>query len=224
MNTPTPSRYAPPSHASTALSEDLPPAAKSQDEHAADLFLAIKLCDADAVIRFAAKVDDLDRHFDKDFADRPLMLAARYDLPVAGFKALLARSNPRLASADGVTPLIFAAWGNKPHSAELVRLLLPLSDPLALKMGADSALAHAIAVQNIAVQNKFPTEAISLLLPASDLEQLNSDGLAPLEQARQANLDDVVLLILGEMARREAEAIASASRQAPPAALGSCRL
>lgn len=198
---------------------DQPPAAKSQDEHAADLFLAIKLHDADAVIRFAAKVDDLDRHFDKDFADRPLMLAARYDLPVAGFRALLARSNPRLASADGVTPLIFAAWGNKPHNVELVRLLLPLSDPLALKMGADSALAHAIAVQN-----KFPTEAISLLLPASDLEQLNSDGLAPLEQARQANLDDVVQLILGEMARREAEAIASASRQAPPAALGSCRL
>lgn len=200
------------------------PAAKSQDEHAADLFFAIKLRDADAVIRFAAKVDDLDRHFDKDFADRPLMLAARYDLPVAGFKALLARSNPRLASADGVTPLIFAAWGNKPHSVELVRLLLPLSDPLALKMGADSALAHAIAVQNIAAQTKYPTEAISLLLPASDLEQLNSDGLAPLAQAREGNLDDVADLILGEMARREAEAIASASRQAPPAAAGSCRL
>ena len=211
MNTPTPSRYAPPSHASTALSEDLPPAAKSQDEHAADLFLAIKLHDADAVIRLAAKVDDLDSHFE-DW-NSPLMVAARYDLPLAGLSVLLARSNPLLTRPDGLTSLMLVASGNGAHTAELARLLLPVSDPLALTLGGNSALHYAIMALGFGSQS---IETISLLLPVSDLAQKNSEGLTPLARARRANRNDAASLILGEMARREAEAIARCAGAAVP--------
>lgn len=213
MNTSTTARNAlrsyidAPSDASKASPENQPPAAKTQAEYAAQLFWAIKSRDADAVIRFAAKVDDLDSHFEGDCAERPLTLAARYDLPVAALEVLLARSNPRLADAEGCTPLIFAAWGDKPHSSELVRLLLPASDPLALRKGTDSALCFAIRVQC--------SKTISLLLPVSDLGQRNMNGRTPLEQARQAGKDEVVKLILGEMARREALVLAAEISTAP---------
>lgn len=212
MNTSTPSRDAPlfandaQSEASKARPENQPPGAKDQNEYAVNLFLAIRNCDVGAVIRWARRVDDLDSHLEKRFKERPLMLAARYDLPVAALQVLLERSNPRLANADGCTPLILAAWGDKPHSPELVRLLLAASDPLALMNGADSALCYAISVHE---SGNLCTKSISLLLPASDLDQRNLNGLTPLEQARRACQDEVVALILGEMARREALVLAA---------------
>lgn len=203
MNTPTPSRDAPPSHASKARCKDLSPAAKSQDEYAADLFAAIKRRSVDAVIGLAAKVDDLDSHLED--GDRPLMAAARYDLPFAGMSVLLARSNPLLTRLDGLTSLMLVASGNQAHTAELARLLLPVSDPLALTLGGNSALHYAIIALSFCGHS---IETIAALLPVSDLAQKNFEGLTPLARARRANRNDAASLILGEMARREAEAIA----------------
>ena len=187
-----------------ASSADLLSAADLKKNFVRDLFTAIECRDVDAVIRLAPHVDDLDSHFDQDYNERPLMLAARHDLPVAAFQVLLERSNPRLTNADGATPLIFAAWGIQPHSPHLARLLLPLSNPKAL-CGANSALHYAITAYCFA---HWSTETISRLLPVSDLSRKDVDGLTPLEQARRANCDDVVELILGEMARRESEELA----------------
>ena len=169
-----------------------------------DLFAAIKSCDVPTVIRLAPSIDDLDSHFDEYSNERPLLLAARHDLPVAAFQVLLKRSNPRLAGAGGATPLILAAGGIEPCSADLVRLLLPLSDPLAL-WGTTDALRYAIKAYS---HSAASTEIISLLLPVSDLTKTDMTGSAPLTYARRANLDQVPELILGEMARRESEAIA----------------
>ena len=169
-----------------------------------DLFSAIKSRDVQAVIRLTPGIDDLDSHFDEDCNERPLLLAARYDLPVAAFQVLLERSNPQLAGANGATPLILVACGTEPYSADLMRLLLPLSDPRAL-CGANSALRHAINAYSYSAGS---TEIISLLLPVSDLTQMDMDGRAPLAQARRVNLGKDAELILGEMARRESEELA----------------
>lgn len=229
MNTSTPSRDAPrsandpPSESSKARRNARRAAAKTQHKYAADLFAAIRDGNAADVIRLAPLVDDLDSHLDKTHNERPLMLAARYDMPVAGFQALLARSNPRLTNADGVTALMLAAWGTRPHSVDLTRLLLPRSDPLALTdplplsdplaiFGANSALCYAIRAY---CNDQHSTDAISLLLPVSNLAQRDMEGHDSLDQARLANSDVVVELILGEMARREALALAAEISTAP---------
>lgn len=193
------------SDASKASPENQPLAAKTQEEWASDLFSAIKQRDVDAVIRLAAKVDDLDRHM--DHGDRPLMLAAGYDLPMAGLSFLLARSNPRLKRASGVTALMLAAWGNEEHAPELVRLLLPVSDPCAVNFGGESALHYAITA--FFDFGSHATETIALLLPASDLAQTDSCGSTPLARARLLNHDAVANLILSEMARRESLELSS---------------
>ena len=181
MNISTPSRDAPrsandpPSESSKARRGARSAAAKTENKYAADLFAAIRDGNVADVIRLASLFDDLDSHFDKIYTERPLMLAARYDLPVAGFQALLARSNPRLTNADGTTALMLAAGGTKPHSIDLTRLLLPLSDPLDL--GPNSALFYAIRAycyDQHYCNDQHSTEIISLLLPVSDLGRVRN--------------------------------------------------
>lgn len=193
-------------------SSDLFSTAASQKSLVTDLFTAIRYRKVADVIRLAPLVDDLDSHLDNNYNERPLMLAARHDLPVAALRPLLARSNARLTNADGATPLMLAAWGALPYSADLARLLLPVSDPLAL-CGKNSALRYAIRAY---CSDQHSTDTISLLLPVSDLAQKDMEGLDPLAQARRADLDQVAKLILGEMARRDAEAIARCADIAPP--------
>lgn len=170
------------------------------------LFQAIEDRDADEVIRLAPQIDDLDAQRISHSGDTPLICAARRDLAPQAVKVLLARSNPKLRAADGSTALLFAAWGSESHSAELVRLLLPHCDPLALReedvLGVgNSALHCAIFCRN--------REIIEMLLPVSDLAQIDRMGMTPLEQALDSHSQAAADMILAEVARREALALAA---------------
>lgn len=175
------------------------------------LFDAIRDGDSRAVINLAPLIDDLDSHQDSFRLDHPLTAAARYDLPSDAVEALLGRSNPLLVDKKGFTPLMLACWGHEPHSVDVVRRLLPARNPLALTASGDSALHFAISVGN--------PESVALLLPGSDLHQRDSDGLIPLEQARENSKygphgEAILSLILAESIRRERLAISEASVEA----------
>lgn len=188
------------------------------------LFRAIEDRDADEVIRLAPKIDDLDAMRVSYSDDTPLLLAARRDLAPRALKILLARSDPTLRSTDGSTPLAFAAWGSEAHSAELVRLLLPCCDPLALRdengQGAgNSALHCAIFCKN--------REIIAMLLPVSDLAQIDRMGMTPLDQALDSHSEAIADMIRAEAARRDALALAaeiSSARGLPDARIPAPRL
>lgn len=175
------------------------------------LFDAIRDGNSRAVINLAPLIDDLDSHQDSFRLDHPLTAAARYDLPSDAVEALLGRSNPLLADKDGFTALMLACWGDESHSVDVVRRLLPASNPMAVTAYGDSALHFAISVGN--------PESVALLLPVSDLAQPDSDGLIPLEQARQNDQywrhgEAMLSLILAESIRRERLAISEASAEA----------
>lgn len=165
------------------------------------LFKAIELWDVDKAIQLASQIHGLDSHRRPSSGDTPLLWAARCDFPVDGASFLLSLSDPLLTAWDGCSALILAALGDEPHSPDLVSLLLPASDPLALTDGTQSAL-------HCAIQNGH-LEIIAVLLPHSDLAQLDMKGKTPLERARQSQSGDVADLILGEMARREAAELAA---------------
>lgn len=169
------------------------------------LFRAIDDRDADEVIRLAPKIDDLDALRVSYSGDTPLLFAARRDLAPRALKILLARSDPTLRSASGSTALALAAWGNEEHSAQLVRLLLPHCDPLALRdedgQGAgDSALRCAIFCKNL--------KSIAMLLPVSDLAQIDRMGMTPLDQALYSRSQAIADMIRAEAAHRDAVALA----------------
>lgn len=186
----------------------------SQHQHAEDLFNAILNCDAEAVILLAPRVIDLDFHRDQGFDESPLMLAARKDLPLIAFKALLERSDPRQRSPYGQSALMLAATGRLPHSPDLVRLLLPLSDPLAVDCEDDTALCSSIKHHAAFGQS---SEIIALLLPVSDLNREDANGWTPLALAREVRCGDAIDLILREISRRESQELAFSLPQAKPA-------
>lgn len=170
------------------------------------LLLAIDDNVVEEVFRLAPQIDHLDRHRTRDSGDTPLILAARRDLPPAAVKLLLGRSDATLRAADGSTALILAAWGIKHYSAELVSLLLPHSDPLALR--DENGLGTGSSALNCAIFCKNRA-SIAMLLPRSDLAQIDRMGMTPLEQAIDCNSIEVVDMIRAEMARREALALAA---------------
>lgn len=175
----------------------------SQNRLADDLFDAIMRWDVDEVVCLASQMDCLDSHRRPSHGDTPLLFAARCDLPVAGVSFLLSRSDPLLTAWDGASALLLAAMGDSPHSPSLVSLLLPVSDPLALADGTESALLCSLRDCHL--------EIMAILLPHSDLAQRDHNGNTPLEKARKSRCaegDEAADLILGEMARRESEAIA----------------
>ena len=195
----------------TKIFPHLPPSA-AQCRLARLLFVAIEHHNLNEVFRLAPLIEELDRHTNDFLDETPLLHAARQDLSCSAFKLLLARSDPRKKNSDNATALILAAWGHQPHTAELVRLLLPLSDPLAPKKDGGSALHCAIEVADVLLA-AGNAESLPLLLPTSDLTQRNHDGLTPLEFAQHAS-ERAVTLILGEMARRDALDISRASAPA----------
>lgn len=175
-----------------------------QRSFALDLFSAIENGNGPAVLRAASKISDLDAH-SNEWDETPLIFACRRDLQPEEVAYLLSRSNALRQSAQGFTALILAAWGRLSHSSDLVRLLLPASNPLALTIRNNSALRHAIASAH--------SPSVELLLPVSDLTQLDSSGRAPIAQAKALmdieSRDSIVGLILAETARREALLIAA---------------
>lgn len=186
------------------------------------LFTAISHRNSQEALRLAAQIRSLDSHRDLSFGETPLLFAARHDLGLEALEALLARSNPLLTNKEGETALMLAAWGQQEHSFASVQLLLPLSDSLAANDGGSTALHVAIYYAQ--------TKIISLLLPLSDLQQRNSFGRSPLDEARSLidypgdAYENIANLVLGEMARREAEELASAASCSPPAHARSPRL
>lgn len=173
---------------------------------ATSLFRAIREWNLDEVFRLTPLIEDLDSHDYYDLQESPLLFAARQDLPCSAFELLLPRSNPLKKNTDNTTALMLAAWGNELHTPDLIGLLLPLSDPLARGKGGGTALHFSIeAGEGIGegVSSDANARGTSLLLPFSDLEQRNIEGLTPLELARKRN-ERAVNLILGEMARRDA--------------------
>lgn len=184
---------------------------QAQCSLAKDLFLAIEEGNGQGALRLANKICHLDGHRNER-DETPLIFAGRHDLEPEAMAYLLSRSNPLLQSSDGFTALIFAAWGRASHSSELVSLLLPASDPLALSFRNDSALRYAIVAEQ--------SRSVELLLPVSDLAQLDSSGQTPM--ARAMGLSDtesrnrIVRLIQAEMAQREALAIAAGASMGLP--------
>lgn len=197
-------------------------ASAAQCRLAASLFQAIYHINVSEVFRLAPLIEELDLHtYDDALGESPLLFAARHDLPISVFELLLPRSDPRKKNADNATALILAAWGSQPHTPDLIRLLLPLSDPMAVRNGGSSALHSAIEATGARFSDAS-AESISLLLPTSDLEQRNYDGRTPLELARVRS-ESAANLVLGEMARREAIALAveiSTAAAVSPAARG----
>lgn len=175
------------------------PPSQEEQEQAQALFAAIANREWKEVARLALGGTNLDDHKHGPYDDTPLILAARLNAPIAALQALLERSDPLQSNSNGRTALIFAASGGKPHSPDMVRLLLPSSNPLALDIGKSSALSHAVRAHAY----RDASQVIELLLPVSDLAQENSNHQTPLELARMEDCDDVVALILSEMARRE---------------------
>lgn len=205
------------SHNADDLADD-----SGQRDLARALFTAILYGRSQEVLRVAPQIRSLDSHRDLSFGETPLLFAARYDLGREALEALLARSNPLLTNKEGETALMLAAWGQQAHSFASVQLLLPLSDPLAANDGGSTALHVAIYYAQ--------TKIVSLLLPLSDLQQRNSFGRSPLDEARSLidypsdSYENIANLILGEMARREAAELASAAASSPPAHARSPRL
>lgn len=193
-----------------------------QRDLAEALFTAISHRNSQEALRLAPQIRSLDSHRDLSFGETPLLFAARCDLGLDALEALLARSNPLLTNKEGETALMLAASGQQVHSLASVQLLLPLSAPLAAKDGGPTAL-------HVAIYYGQPT-IVSLLLPLSDLQQRNSVGRSPLEEARSLidyagdSYENIANLILGEMARREAVELASAAASSPPAQARSPRL
>lgn len=175
-----------------------------QRSFAHDLFSAIEDCNGPAVLRAASKISDLDAH-SNERDETPLIFACRHDLRPKEIAYLLSRSNALRQNTEGFTALIFAAWGRLSHSSDLVSLLLPASNPLALTVRNNSALHYAIASAH--------SPNVELLLPVSDLTRLDRSGRAPIAQAKALmdieSRDSIVGLILAETARREALLIAA---------------
>lgn len=179
------------------------------------LFAAIDQRDGEAVILLAPLIDNLDSHRQAFTGDHPLAFAMRRALPLDVIAPLIIKSDPRLRDSRGYTPLMIACWGQAFASEEqpaqyfvdLIGLLLPRSDPLALNFRGNSALHCAIFARS--------PQGVALVLPASDLSQTDSSGLTPIEQAREDAADPlrdaIVDLILAEMRSRELAAIVSAS-------------
>lgn len=163
------------------------------------LFNAISSHDNSAAIWLAPKIHRLDDYIDPRYGETPLVAAARYDASVECMQILLPLSNPLIRGFQKTTALILAAHGSSPHSAELVRLLLPVSDPLATRIDGTTALHCAIFSKQ--------EDIVALLLPHSDLQHRSSDGRSILDHAKSLNTS-LANLVLGEMARREALAIA----------------
>ena len=193
----------------------------SQRVQAEALFSAIRSGNCEAVVRLVPTVLDLDAHTDGHNNDTPLVFAARFDLPLSGFKALLERSDARHANSHGRTALMFAAWGAEPHSPQMVRLLLPVSNPQAVDSDSRSALHFGI---RRGVNKDVFGEIFAMLLPVSDLEQADCHGRSPLACARAQNFNEAVQLILAEMARRESTLLAKSTLQANGSAPCSRRL
>lgn len=187
---------------------------------ASALFQAIERRDADKAVQLARWVERLDDHAESRNCDSPLLSAARHShgLPMKVFEALLPRSNPRKRNIEGQTALMFAAAGNHAHTQDLIRLLLPLSDPMALTRGGASALDCSMWPARVNLDN------IALLLPTADLEQRNALGQTPLERARATGSQDLLNLILSEMSRREALSISEAAIPSQAHARASSRL
>lgn len=183
----------------------------NQDSLATDLFRAMKEFDVGETLRLAPLIEELDSHSYCSYEESPLVFAARHDLPLKVFDVLLPRSNPKKRNADGATALILAAWGRKHYSADIARLLLPVSDPLALMFETDSALHCAVASLNL--------ETVALLLPHSDLDQRDRGARTALECAIESDGSSglaVANLIREEMARRESMEFGLSTRVAEP--------
>ena len=183
---------------------------------AVDLFTAIRCGDNQSVIELATKIHHLDSHIEPDCGGTPLLEAARCG--VSAFRALLSLSDPLLRTVYGASALFLAARGSDPFSTDRTRLLLPLSDPLAITLGDDNALHGAIETHAF---NRVSLATIELLLPVSDLAQVNRGGMTPLAFARRRGCDDAAELILHEEARREAAELAL-SVLAAPSTLSHC--
>lgn len=192
---------------------------------ASALFQAIERRDADKAVQLARWVERLDDHAESRNCDSPLLSAARHShgLPMKVFEALLPRSNPRKRNIEGQTALMFAAAGNHAHTQDLIRLLLPLSDPMALTRGGASALDCSMGLPGF-WPARVNLDNIALLLPTADLEQRNALGQTPLERARATGSQDLLNLILSEMSRREALSISEAAIPSQAHARASSRL
>lgn len=188
------------------------------DQHslAAHLFKAIRSRDNSAVIRLAPEIHSLDGHLDPEYSETPLASAARHDLSAKAIGALLPRSDPLLKGFGGSTPLILVSHGSAPDSAEVARLLLPVSDPLAVRDDGCSALDIAIFACN--------ADIVSLLLPVSDLSCRGSGKGSTLDQTTRWSNKDVASLVRGEMARRESIELSAVALNARPIAARASRL
>lgn len=191
----------------------------NQSRLAADLFLAMGKADIGEILRLAPLIHELDSHVHGASEESPLLVAARHDLPLEVFELLLPRSNPKKTNAEGATALILAAWGAEADSAEIVRLLLPVSDPLAAMHGTESALHCALSSGIL--------ESVAALLPHSDLEQRNGDDETPLENAIDISGSfgaAAANLIREELARRESQELSLSASIAESSAQRSPRL
>jgi len=110
--------------------------------------------------------------------------AAARNGSVGGLEKALIKGADPLAALGGETPLIAAARYGR---IECLKILLPLSDPLASNNQGFTALQFAALMGDAA--------AVELLLPVSDIARGERDGITPLMHAVRKNQLDCVRIL-----------------------------